>query len=55
MDETAAGWCVNSDDAAAVQSVLAEMHALGGKYLALETGKRFVDTSVHASLQKMRS
>jgi glycosyltransferase involved in cell wall biosynthesis len=32
MERTAAGWCVNPDDMGAIQRVLTEIHALGGKY-----------------------
>jgi glycosyltransferase involved in cell wall biosynthesis len=32
VHDTASGWCVNPDDAPALQSVLTEMHALGGKF-----------------------
>ena len=32
MKQTAAGWCVNPEDIAAIQRVLTEIHALGGKY-----------------------
>jgi len=32
MEQTAAGWCVNPDDAGAIEQVLTEIHTLGGKY-----------------------
>jgi len=32
IKETVSGWCVNPDDAVAIQRALTEIHALGGKY-----------------------